>query len=47
MATGPIVLVIALLAIALAWKLLAGLVKTVALVVILIVAAIVVFGVMN
>ncbi|WP_164549680.1 hypothetical protein [Altericroceibacterium xinjiangense] len=40
-------LLVALVAIFLAWKLLAGIVKTVALAAILIIAAIVVFGVLS
>ncbi|GGC21478.1 hypothetical protein GCM10011371_06400 [Novosphingobium marinum] len=42
-----LVIVLAIAAIALAWKLLAGLVKTLALVAILVVAAIFVFGVLG
>ncbi len=42
-----VIILVALLLIFLAWKLLAGIVKTAALVAILVIAAIVVFGVMG
>ena len=44
MTSSIITLVVAVIAIAIAWKVLKGLVKTVALVAILVIAALVVFG---